>query len=819
MTIKENIFLKGTKDSKSYRSVGKPIRKKLPKIENTKKHANMIQRKLENSYKRSLKQKKAAAIKYNTGVYLEFESFPEFDLITKSLEDKRKGIRLLNVREDDKTHVKKATIYIPEGKESYLFDKLKKYETELTKKNIPRNNDLFSSINDVKLAMIDAFWIGDLNDMPLENANWCEVWLRYDDKVDKVNKENFFECCRKLNIKFQENVLIFPERIVVLVKANKKNLVQLTEVCEYIAEYRRAPEASSFFEDLDIAEQNEWLEDLLKRVEIIDSNSYICILDTGLNNNHKLISNIVTGTKYLHSIKEEWGVGDHHGHGTEMAGIAIYNNLVNCLASNDKCTINHKIESVKILPPNDCNEVELYGAITKQAVYLAEIENPNVNRVICMAITAPDFNTNDGSPTSWSSAVDSITSGADDEEKRLFFISAGNVYPNELSTLGYPNTNIMHSIENPGQSWNAITVGAYSNNIQINDPTYDKFKPVADVNELSPYSATSRIWNKKWPIKPEILFDGGNIATNGNDYTECEELSLLTTSHRTDRRQFTTTWGTSPATAQAANMASALYNAYPKMWAETVRGLIIHSARWTDRMISQFCETDSKSKGRSDLLRTCGYGIPKLDRALECKENSVNLIIEDELKPFKKVGNEYKMNEMHFHKLPWPKQELIDLGETDATIRVTLSYFIEPGPGEIGWKDKYRYPSCGLRFDAMSSGETLDDFQKRVNVEMRGEDYNDNNDGESLDWYLGTKNRNVGSIHSDFFKGSAVELSNIEYLAVYPVIGWWRERAYLGKYDSKIRYSLIVTIETPSNDVELYTSIMTKINTPIEIEI
>lgn len=41
-------------------------------------------------------------------------------------------------------------------------------------------------------------------------------------------------------------------------------------------------------------------------------------------------------------------------------------------------------------------------------------------------------------------------------------------------------------------------------------------------------------------------------------------------------------------------------------------------------------------------------------------------------------------------------------------MRVTLSYFVEPGPGEVGWEDKYRYLACGLRFDAI---ETKDDLK------------------------------------------------------------------------------------------------------------
>lgn len=84
--------------------------------------------------------------------------------------------------------------------------------------------------------------------------------------------------------------------------------------------------------------------------------------------------------------------------------------------------------------------------------------------------------------------------------------------------------------------------------------------------------------------------------------------------------------------------------------------------------------------------------------------NSVNMVIQGELQPYDKKS----MKEMHLHTLPWPKEVLQSLGEIPVTLKVTLSYFIEPGPGEVGWKDKYRYPSCGLRFDVINSDETLD---------------------------------------------------------------------------------------------------------------
>ena len=107
-------------------------------------------------------------------------------------------------------------------------------------------------------------------------------------------------------------------------------------------------------------------------------------------------------------------------------------------------------------------------------------------------------------------------------------------------------------------------------------------------------------------------------------------------------------------------------------------------------------------------------------------DNNVNMVIQGELQPYSKQS----MNEMHIHTLPWPSEVLADFGSVEVTLKVTLSYFIEPGPGEIGWRDKYRYPSCGLRFDIINSNESIDDFKKRVNAKMR-EDKEDKGEGTS----------------------------------------------------------------------------------------
>jgi len=819
---KRNIFLRETQNALPYVSGIKRSGVSFPKRDDPRAHASYISRKLNECRQQDLTQKQVAAIRHKEGTYLEFTGVEHHDLCTKAFDNYTAGIRLLNVREENGTT--KATVYVPAAKTGYFLEKVRAYSESLDTlaegKN-PKNNDLVRSIEDVKLALLEAFWVGKVTDMPTNVPVWCEVWLRYERTDYTLAEQDFLTCCEELGAEVNRHHIVFPERLVRLVKATHAQLTGLLESCNYLAEIRRLQEPTSFFDELSGREQSEWVDDLIARTTFHPSNASVCVLDTGLMAAHPLLEPAID-TNHVQAVEQHWGSSDHNGHGTEMSGIALYHDLKTKLDCDAAVDVYHSLESVKILPPHGENPPELYGSITERAVALAEIAHPNTDRSICMAITSSEYNTGDGSPTSWSAAIDNISAGVGSEdEKRLFFISAGNVECTEIQTVGYPQANELHVIESPGQSWNALTVGAYTKDICIQSNEFEGFSPVADSGQLSPYSATSMLFSKKWPVKPEILLDGGNIATNGTDYASCADLSLLTTGKNHMIRPFSTIWATSAATAQAANMSAQIFAEYPGIWPETVRGLLVHSARWTPQMEQQFCTDAKKSGGKRHLLRTCGYGIPDLGRAIQCMDNAVNLIIQGEIQPYEKRDGNKQMKEMHLHQIPWPSDVLQSLGTTEVEMRVTLSYFIEPGPGEKGWKDRYRYPSCGLRFDVINSDETVEDFKKRVNVKMRGDDRSDSGDGSSGSdrWFLGSDNRDVGSIHSDFIKSNAVDLCQAKHLAVYPVIGWWRERHYLGKIDSKVRYSLIISISTPEENVDLYTPIITQVPTTVEIEI
>jgi len=817
-----HIKLSGPNARFSYTSVNSGGPKHRIPIRNRGQHGNRIYQQLERAWNES-ENEFLVAYPERTGIYLEFVSSPGFKLIVKSLENLKQGIRLCNVRtqkrfiEDKEVEITFATVFIPNNKRDFFLKKVEQYLTEETKKGNPRNADLINSIDELRSALlIESFWIDDNSLIPNEEPEWCEVWLR-GNTTEVVQR--FEASLAEQQINTKSGHIKFPERIVKLVRVNREQLQNLSKLSDDIAEYRKAKDTAEFFLNLTPFEQQEWVYDLLSRLSVNDESQVtICLLDTGVNNGHPLLAPVLADSDCL-TVRPEWGNNDHKGHGSLMAGVAAYNNLLELLANSDSITLYHKLESVKILPPRGQNDPELWGDITSQAISIAEINSPDKKRIICSAVTASDTRDR-GRPSSWSGAIDNITSGAIDGERQLVILAAGNITDWDHRT-NYPENQITDSVHDPGQSWNALTVSAYTQLTDITDPNLYGYTPLAQNNQLSPFTTTSRLWEDKWPIKPEVVFEGGNIAiNNSNIWTECNDFSLISTYYRPTHRLFEAFNMTSAATAQAAHFAARIQADYPEYWPETIRGLIVHSANWTEELYRQFVQNGNSKREIGNLLRIAGYGVPNIEKALYCAKNSLTLIAEAEIQPFiKEKGKQPKTNEMHLYRLPWPIQVLQDLGEVEVRMRITLSYFIEPGPGEIGWKDRYRYPSHGLRFKLNSPTESEDEFIRRINRAVRDDEHGrPDTESPSDHWIIG-QNRDKGSIHSDVWVGTAADLSSSNLIAVFPSIGWWRERPHLGKVNNRTRYSLIVSIETQEQEVDIYTPVAIQLEQQIPIEV
>ena len=326
-------------------------------------------------------------------------------------------------------------------------------------------------------------------------------------------------------------------------------------------------------------------------------------------------------------------------------------------------------------------------------------------------------------------------------------------------------------------------------------------------------------WQQEWPIKPDLVLEGGNLGVdpaNGHG-DDIDDLALLTTYRYPNQRAFTTTGDTSAATAQVARMGAQIMADGPALWPETVRALLVHSAEWTPAMRQHLPAVPSQTDKRT-LIRRYGYGVPDLGRAIRSLSNDVTMVIEGTVQPYEGHGSTVKTKDMRFHDLPWPADALEALGQQLVQMKVTLSYFIEPNPGERGWTKRHRYASHGLRFAVKRSEENLSAFRSRINAEVREEDQSYAAAGVDAGWFFGPRLRNRGSLHSDIWEGTAADLAARHAIAIYPTGGWWREKPALQRADRQVRYALIVSLRAPVQ-VDLYAPIETEVGIPVPIEV
>ncbi len=815
-----HLFITTAPTVTEFAAPARPVKPRIPN-RNPQDHSAYLARRFEEAWA-AAEREHAVAQASRSGLYIEVKGEPGYDLITKGLEDMRsKKVRLLNIRvaREGNDTVTYATVYVDNEKRRFFLNKIEAFASEVTRSGRPKYADLISSISDIRKAVLISFWQDDPSLLPEEEKKWCEVWLS-SDTAEAVNR--FTGLLRTLQLDSADRRLVFPERTVTLVHANKYDLENIIRLSDDVAELRLAKETAAFWLELENKDQADWVKDLQSRIEVRDADSTsVCILDTGVNSGHPLLQPIMQDADCM-SVDPSWGAYDHHGHGTLMAGIAAYGNLRQKLEDRSPVVLSHCLESVKILPPPPgVNKPSLWGHVTSQAISRVEIQAPYRNRVVCMAVSADDTRDR-GRPSSWSGALDQLAVGDHEEgiRSRLIIVAAGNARDEQLVANTYPDANLTDSIHDPGQAWNVVTVGAYTQLDAIRSPALRGFTAVARRGQVSPFTTTSIDWDYRWPVKPDIVMEGGNLAIDSSGFaTRCDDLSLLSTNYRPDVALFWDFQMTSAATAEASWLAAQIQSRYPQAWPETVRALMIHSAEWTDAMREQFLRDQRKSSyGR--LLRICGYGVPSLERAVQSATNSLTMIVQNQIQPFdRRPGGGYRTKEMHIYELPWPKEVLQALpSEIEVRMRITLSYFIEPSPGQVGWKDRYRYASHGLRFDIKAPTENLLQFQRRINRAAREED-----DGlppsrsASRHWVIGPEQRNRGSIHSDIWIGTPQELASSNAIAIYPIVGWWRERAYLGKWNRLARYSLIVTISTPEQSVDIYTPVVNKIQVPVQV--
>lgn len=216
------------------------------------------------------------------------------------------------------------------------------------------------------------------------------------------------------------------------------------------------------------------------------------------------------------------------------------------------------------------------------------------------------------------------------------------------------NTFRQKKLLSPAESINALTVGAtFMDSCGEAFPPTDHLTTVCSDGMPSPISAIGP--GKKRSIKPDILFAGGRkfLRDDVQDKTRAAwppssssrapgilsaaPMDPKTTQNKNVRYQF----GTSDATALVSHNAARCYDVLKEVFqseqqnlpeefvALLIKAMLVHGARWQQSWVEAFSEA-LKMPSRNDYADKfhCwfGYGIPDIEKTMQCTKNRITLI-------------------------------------------------------------------------------------------------------------------------------------------------------------------------------------------------
>lgn len=825
-----HIHLRGLgKESANFRAWGGGDPKRPPPVADRAAHAEALRQQLDESLadlQASLTLQKADGVPASKrGTAITISARPTVAIDVGQKRSTSPGLKLLNLRrtagdKDAKDLPDQATFFITTNSLKSLRGNIESYgeweEDPTSQENAndddddnsrPRNFWLFESGATIRSSTLRDFWTDQIDRFPRKKTKteW-EVWTR------PGFEKSFFKAAERLGIETVGMPTEFVETVVRNVSATPQQLESLVRSSAAVVELRSASTFVSDFYDMEPERRSLAVAGIASRISgpPLDA-PRVTILDTGVNRSHALLAGSLPQAR-CHTLKKSWGVIDSRGHGTKMAGIAQFGDLHDITSSSAPLVLETALESVVVASPTPPGDIPARDALGR-AVALVERE-PH-RRVFCLAQTAQG-EAEDGRPTSTSAVLDQLAYG-DGEETRLFCAAVGNVphSPAEPYQIAdYANRNDRFGIQSPAQAVNALSVGAVS----LKD--HGSSKLVAPVGDLMPTSRTAGPWLHPHPSKPDIVMEGGNfsIDADGIFSRPSDAHMVLTTSRLTPTTPLATSGETSTATAMAAGLATRLAARYPTYRMETIRGLMVHSAEWTQAMLEQASrlrEAGAAAQQAANLLLDrYGWGVPNEQRLFSSASNALTMVMEDDLQPYErplKGGKlqSIRLKQMKYFKLPWPEEVLRELAATPVEMRCTLSYFVEPDPHAASrGRAIDRYASHRLKFDVQRHGESDGRAQLRNNQLASGEMIQ--SPGSDNGWILSSRSK--GTLVQDVWRGPAYELADRSGISVVPVRGWWGDMPGQDRYERRINYSLIVSIRTPADaGGDLFAEAMSKV--------
>lgn len=534
----------------------------------------------------------------------------------------------------------------------------------------------------------------------------------------------------------------------------------------------------------------------------------VCILDSGINTNHPLLRSAIGESRSFIPGQDEF---DDAGHGTAVAGIALYGDVEACERSNfwhpEFWLYNGKVMR-KCPHTNDAiyDEISIEKTLMQAVEYFVGLG--------CRIFNLSLGNMNAPYDGTHIRGLAYILDVLARKHNILFIVSTGNFRGSEDPPVPikswrdeYPEYLIDEQsvIIDPAPALNALTVGSIArHNATYDSQRYPEIHQLSPASENQPSPFTRHGPSVKGALKPELVAAGGNLASpmrqEGYQWkSDMRGLGVLTLNHQFQGNTiFKEISGTSFSAPYVTHLAGRLSNDYPDASANLLRALLVNQAILPSELDSAF-PTELKKAYMADRKRDIsrdigGYGQINENDLYRSSDHCVVLMCEEMI----------EKDSCQFFELPLPTSYL---RKTKAIreLNITLAY----SPAVRTTRLDYLATQINYR---LVKGESLDTIQKYFNYKNQ-DDAKTRNDDATPNREISAQLRGRGTVQSSRWTFKQRNPDEKWFVVVTRQDKEWTHPDVLDKEP----YALVITVADRDNEnARLYTEIQAVIAQQIQ---
>jgi Subtilase family len=354
----------------------------------------------------------------------------------------------------------------------------------------------------------------------------------------------------------------------------------------------------------------------------------IGVIDSGLNA-HPLLEDIIVGSI---GVPETLGTADELGHGTRVAGVAIFGDLRAQLSAATLTRVARLASARVVNEHGRFDDKRLVPSQMREAI--TTLHQQFGCRIFVSSLADNKHVYRGAKVGAWAATLDELAR----ELNVVIIVAAGNRLPRSGTRLDQGVTEYPHYLlepENrlfePAGALNIVSVGSLAHGHGLDQTLADdvKGRPITLAGEPSPFTRVGP--GVGGAVKPDVVDTGGTmivdpltVSMRGGD--SLASAGVMTLHHRYVDQLFTTGSGTSYAAPLVGAKAAQVLRRLPNASANLVRALLIGSARQDEATLARLGPL-----GPEALTSVCGHGRVDTERAAFSDDARVVLYAEDEL--------------------------------------------------------------------------------------------------------------------------------------------------------------------------------------------